>query len=101
MAVYDRPENGGNNDGIIDPRDRIFTSLRLWIDLNHDGVCQPDELHTLPSLGINSISLDYELSMRRDRYGNLFRYRTMVNPDGGANKSNIGRIAYDVLLVTR
>lgn len=29
-------------DGVIDTKDAVFNSLRLWIDSNHDGICQPN-----------------------------------------------------------
>jgi hypothetical protein len=100
LAVYDDPANGGNGDGVIDARDKIFSSLRLWVDANHDGVSQPEELHTLPELGIYSISLDYSLSERKDQYGNLFRYRARVN-QGMNGPGDVGKSAYDVFLVSK
>lgn len=97
LAEFDRPESGGNGDGLIDGRDSVFSSLRLWRDANHDGVSQPEELHAPESLRVASFPLDYKEVRRRDRHGNEFRYQAPVS---GTEERTTRRLAYDVFLVT-
>jgi len=105
LAEFDERDQGGNGDGIIDEHDAVFSKLRLWIDENHDGICQPGELHTLAELGVFSIALDYEISPKRDQYGNQFRYKARINPgkqrDRRDETSEVGRWTYDVFLTAK
>lgn len=90
LAQYD-----SFSDGKIDSRDDIWPRLRVWIDANHDGVSQPEELHTLDEIGVRSISLQYVLSGYVDEYGNRFRFLGTLIPDPG---DLVDRRIYDVIL---
>jgi hypothetical protein len=98
LAEYDKPQNGGNNDGVIDRRDSVFASLRLWQDTNHNGLSEPGELHTLAALGLARMDLDYRESKRTDQYGNHFRYRAKVTD---IHDAQLGRWAWDVFFTNQ
>ena len=101
LAVFDEPASGGNADGQISEEDSVYTTLRLWLDTNHDGVSQPDELRSLAAHGVRAISLHYVKSKRVDEFGNLYRFRSHVTTDRDAfSTGSIKRQAVDVYLVS-
>jgi hypothetical protein len=97
LAVYDNPQNGGNDDGFIDEHDAIYDKLLLWQDTNHDGISQPQELHHLSELGIARIDLHYDEVDRIDANGNAFHLRGRVWDSQGHRG---GRFAWDVYPAT-
>ncbi len=96
LAEFDRPENGGNGNGFLDPGDSVYPRLRVWIDANHNGISEPGELHTLKELGIVRIDLKYRLSRYTDPFGNQFRYLAKIWDDKGRDRD----VCYDVFLET-
>jgi len=96
LAEFDKPENGGNGDGIIDARDNVYSSLLLWLDVNHDGLSEPTELHSLSSMGVTAINLHYLTDRYHDHFGNSFKYKSVVF---STRNDVVGHWAYDVYLL--
>lgn len=68
-----------NEDGIIDANDSEFVNLKVWIDENHNGISESNELKTLSELGIISIGLDYsETNITDDETGTLIAETAIV-----------------------
>jgi hypothetical protein len=99
LAEYDLKSSGGNENGFIESGDRIYSQLRVWQDVNHNGVSEPGELKTLTAAGIQGLDIDYTSSRKKDRYGNEFRYRSTALVAG--EKKPERRTTYDVFFVTR
>ena len=91
LAEFDKWENGGNGDGVIDKNDTVFQQLRLWQDRNHNGISELGELQPLQNLGFNTIELDYKMSKKTDSYGNEFKYRAKIKD---TNKAKVARWAW-------
>jgi Ca2+-binding RTX toxin-like protein len=53
-----------NNDNLINASDTNFNKLRIWQDLNSNGISEAGELKTLAQVGITSISLADTYSSR-------------------------------------
>lgn len=96
LAEFDKPGNGGNGDGVISSTDAMFGRLWLWRDENHNGISETFEITSLNAVGLRLIELEYKLSRRIDRHGNLFLYRAKVHDDHGGH---LNRWAWDVVLV--
>jgi hypothetical protein len=87
-----------NGDLKIDVADPAYYRLLLWIDQNHDGESQANELTTLIQQGVDVLFTVYTENNRRDRYGNWYRYEgtTLLQNRGGVQ---VARRVFDVFLV--
>lgn len=54
QALADLDEN---SDGVVNVTDAAFASLRIWQDINQNGVTDAGEMMTLEQLGITSLSV--------------------------------------------
>jgi hypothetical protein len=73
----------GGYDGIFDAKDVAFSQVRLWRDLNQDGISQANELSSLASAGITAINLTPTASTTNLGYGNSVTGTASVVRNGG------------------
>ncbi|MFB6364434.1 hypothetical protein ACFCP7_10265 [Paenibacillus elgii] len=75
-----------NGDGSIDKNDAGFAQLKVWKDSNSDGKSTPNELFTLPDLGIATIHTKYyDIGSGNDSNDNiLVRESSYTKQDGSS-----------------
>ncbi len=76
-----------NNDDIIDANDAVFAKLRMWNDVNGDGVAQSSEMFTLDHMGVVSVGLKFDSRYyETDQYGNQIKFKSIVKTASGRNQ---------------
>ena len=76
-------EFDSNRDGRIDAKDEVYSKLKIWRDLNGDGISQAEELKGLSDYNIASISLSSTSSNASDVMNNIQRrVGSFIKTDG-------------------
>jgi hypothetical protein len=57
LAWFDQFAQGGNEDGVLDERDALWSKFGLWRDANQNGITDPGELRTSGDNGLQSVNL--------------------------------------------
>ncbi|WP_320158052.1 calcium-binding protein, partial [Psychrobacter fozii] len=74
-----------NSDGVVDANDENFGDLKVWRDLNQDGVSQVDELFSLDEVGIKSLNLSYEDTSVSQGDGNTLTHLGSYTKEDGSS----------------
>ncbi|HHW4681109.1 MAG TPA: calcium-binding protein, partial [Xylella taiwanensis] len=97
-------DEDSNQDGTIDAADSVFAHLRIWRDLNQDGVSQANELSTLADNKIISIGVNATAGRIDLGHGNVQTatgtFTRSNGTTGAANPSNGTAANLDVLADT-
>ncbi len=80
-------ELDSNADGRFDASDAAYTQVRLWRDLNQDGVSQANELFTLSELGVKSINLSSTATQTRIGDSTLVQRGSFERTDGSIGEA--------------
>jgi hypothetical protein len=98
LSFLENPAYGRSvADQVIDVRDAPYRRLVIWIDRNHDGFSESEELRPVGELGLTALETAYEESHQRDRHGNEYHRRAL---SWWTNQGRLAspRFVYDVWL---
>jgi hypothetical protein len=68
----------GERRGVIDSRNPLFFKLLLWTDTNHNAISEHEELRPVEQ-AVSNVGLGFTPQHRKDRHGNVSRFRGFVH----------------------
>ena len=87
------------NHGIFDAKDAQYANMRIWCDLNQDGISQANELKTLTQVGITSINTAGAATNINLGNGNSQPFSgRFTRTDGSAGASGVAELSGSLLL---
>jgi hypothetical protein len=86
LGRIDDTRFGGNGNGLVESNDLMFSQIRVWTDVNHDGASQLSEIQTLKEAGITALNITATTCAKTlDKYGNDLSMRSsFVRQDGSS-----------------
>lgn len=93
-ALLDLDGGMGVSDGKMDQTDLAYHVLRLWLDRNHNGVSEAEELITLAEGGVAAIYTDYTATRKVDEHGNMYSLKGRA--DMYHNNKTVPRLIFDI-----
>ena len=75
-----------NSDGKVDAQDADFAKLKVWRDLNQDGVSQEGELFGLAEVGVASLNVGYQDVNQRLGNGNTIAQKGSYTTANGETR---------------
>ena len=103
LATFDQwAFRGGNNDGVLSQLDGGWSELKVWQDLNQNGISEAGELRTLDEIGISQINLTYDdgtefsdVSNDINIFGNALLGSASYTRNGEVVVGGVGDVALD------
>ncbi|MER0044255.1 hypothetical protein ABRQ16_20825, partial [Pseudomonas sp. MGal98] len=77
-----------NGDGVFDAADKAFADVRVWQDLNQDGIAQVGELKSLAEHGIAAINLGSKSTSEASNGNLITAVGSFVRTDGSEGVVN-------------
>jgi hypothetical protein len=82
LKRWDRPDRGGNGDGLIDSKDMVFSRLLIWTDGDQNGRSSQEELTSLEDHGILAFNLNTNYATEHREAGAVTAKLSLLKDSG-------------------